>query len=77
MVHTIPSSFLFPIIIYPCEDDQFQANNVLRKKEKLPLYTLSIVIYQCTKKKGENPKRGRERPILKNYITRIFFKDLT
>ena len=32
-VHTLPSSFLFPIIIYHCENYQFQANNVLRKRK--------------------------------------------
>ena len=31
--HTIPSSFLFPIIIYHCENYQFQANNVPRKRK--------------------------------------------
>ena len=33
--HTLPASFLFLIIIYHCEDYQFQAIHVLRKKEKL------------------------------------------
>ena len=33
MVQTIPSSFLFPIITYHCENDQFQANNVPRKRK--------------------------------------------
>ena len=32
-MHTLPSSLLFPIIIYHCENYQFQANNV-KKKEK-------------------------------------------
>ena len=32
-VHTLPSSFLFPVIIYHCENDQFQANNVPRKRK--------------------------------------------
>ena len=32
-VHTLPASFLFPIIIYHCENYQFQANNVSRKRK--------------------------------------------
>ena len=33
MVHTLPSSFPFPIIIYNCENYQFQTNNAPRKRK--------------------------------------------
>ena len=33
-VHTLPSSFQFPFIIYHCENYQFQAKNVQRKIKK-------------------------------------------
>ena len=36
IMRTLPSSFLFPIIIYHCENYQLSANNVPReKKEKI------------------------------------------
>ena len=31
MVHNLPSSFLFPVIIYHCENYQSQVNNVPKK----------------------------------------------
>ena len=34
MVHTLPSSFLFPIMIYRCKISQLQSNNVPRKRGK-------------------------------------------
>ena len=33
MVQTLPSSFLFPIIIYHCENYQLYVNNVPRKSK--------------------------------------------
>ena len=57
-MHTLPSSFLFPIIIYHCENCQFQANNVPRQGKI-------------------NPKRGRERHILKKVNENLKILDLS